>query len=207
MQYNEKSKKSMENIQKFFKIISKIFTYILVFIALIIIVFSLIYLYQIKFQNKIYANVLGYTALEVKSGSMMPNIEIADLVIVKVIENKTKDSFKINDVITFKKNNHLITHRIISLDKNNLITKGDANNTEDQPIEYEDIIGRVEKIIPNIGIWKKVFSDKIVLIPLSLSIILFGIAMSIDTKEQIQEKENGIGKKRKKIQKGKRFKK
>lgn len=223
MQYDKKN--NIENIKVVFSLIYKIFINILSIIALIVIVFVIIYLYQLKVQNKIYVNMFGYTILEVKSGSMEKAILIGDLVVVELFEksekneeeNKNKnlktdinkeikDNLQINDIITFKKENNLITHRIIILNEDHLITKGDANNSEDKPISYNDVIGKIIHIIPNVGIWKKVLLEKQVFIPLSSGIILLVTAILIDTEENKEEKKEVNEKKRKKIQKGKRFK-
>ena len=185
--------------------ISEIFAKIAVLISIIIMISVIYFFYQIKIQNKIYVNILGYTILEVKSGSMEDHILIGDLLLVKVLENKNKDELKINDVITFRKEKHLITHRIIKLEENSLTTKGDANNTEDEPIVFDDIIGKVVKILPNVLIWKKVLAETKVLIPLIAGFTLFAIATIIDTREDSLEREKN--EKRTKIQKGKRFKK
>lgn len=229
--------------RQIFLVASEVFSSVVIVIAIVIIVFTLTYLFQIKIQNKLYANIFGYTILQVKSGSMGKEILIGDLVVVQVLNNSnssnnnsnsnnsnnkdvaktspTEDSTALktkqttehiknniakNDVITFEKENFLITHRVLELNEDNLVTKGDANNTEDKPIEYTDVIGKVVNIIPNIAVWEQVFSEKTVIIPLVGGITLLIFAVLIDTNETIKEKKELNGKKRTKIQKGKRFK-
>lgn len=220
---NKEKLKNTYSVKKVFSKIYKVFINILSVIAIIVIVFASIYLYQLKVQKKLYVDTFGYTILEVKSGSMEDEILIGDLVILKLINKNSindgvdkeksnfkyiKENLKINDIITFEKENHLITHRIVELNENELITKGDANNVEDKPISYNQIIGKVIYIIPNVGIWKKVFSEKQVLLPLLGGIVFLVIAILIDTEEIKKEEKDKDGKeKRKKIQKGKRFKK
>ena len=70
-----------------------------------------------------------------------------------------------------------------------IITKGDANNTTDNPITRSEVIGKVIKIIPNIAIWKKVFTSPKVIISVITTIIFFGIAFSFKEKNQCKEKE------------------
>ncbi len=199
---NKKSKK---------EIFSKITYCLISLLALIVIVISISFLVQIKILNKNYGNLFGYTVLQVKSGSMQKEIMISDLVIVEILANSNQDNIdqikeniEVNDVITFNRENYLITHRVIEKNENNLITKGDANNTADKAVDYEDVVGKVVKIIPNIAIWKKVFSEKSVLIPLSSGVLLLIITMMIDDSEEVEEEVDG--KKKQKIQKGKRFK-
>ncbi len=198
--------------------LSKIFSYLIFLISLIIIFFSSFYLVQTKVLKKNYANIFGYTILDVKSGSMQKEIMIGDLVIVKILaseknaeENidnndidKIKDNINVEDIITFIKEDYLITHRVLEKRDEDIITKGDANNTEDDPILYKDIVGKVVKIIPNIAIWKKVFAEKSVLVPLLSGTILLVITLMIDDGKETKKEING--KKKNKIQKGKRFK-
>lgn len=226
MQYDkDKNKDKVKEIQKTKKtknILSKSFSYILVFISLIIIIFNVLVVVQTKVLKKNYANIFGYTMLEVKSGSMQNEIMIGDFIIVKILEdssnkdnkgnidnkesiNNLKKNIKVNDIITFLRENYLITHRVIEKNEDNLITKGDANNTADESLYYNDVVGKVIKIIPNIAIWKKVFSEKSVFIPLSSGILLLLIVFMIDDSEETKKEDDGENKK--KIQKGKRFKK
>ena len=57
------------------------------------------------------------------------------------------------DVITFVGlDNRVVTHRIISFKKNNYLTKGDANRSEDEAaVKRENILGKVILIVPKIG--------------------------------------------------------
>ena len=41
--------------------------------------------------------------------------------------------------------------RILSIDGETVVTKGDANNTADAPIRLEDIKGRVVATLPHVG--------------------------------------------------------
>ena len=141
---NNKIKKCIENI---FNCILNI----LLIIITILIIIGIYYIFQIKIQNKNYANMFGYTFFEVATGSMSPTIEIGDVVIVKI----TKD-VKENDIIVYNEGKSFVTHRLIKINQDKIIAKGDANNTEDKPITQENILGKVTKIIPNLGTWRKV---------------------------------------------------
>ena len=92
-----------------------------------------------KILKKDIATVAGYAALEVISGSMEPTLHIGDMII---INTKAKD-YKKGDIITFyDKNGSFVTHRIVSISDTELITKGDNNNTNDEPNVPENIIGK-----------------------------------------------------------------
>ena len=47
----------------------------------------------------------------------------------------------------------VVTHRIVSIsaDRSEFVTKGDANNTEDEPISADQIIGQYSGRIPKVG--------------------------------------------------------
>lgn len=94
-------------------------------------------------MKKDYANVFGYTYFVVATGSMSGTIEVNDVVIVKIGEEAN-----INDIITYKTDDgEFITHRVVKKIDNQIITQGDVNNTEDEPISKEDIVGKVTMVI------------------------------------------------------------
>jgi len=172
----------MKFLEKLLRIIFNLLTVLMVFIV-IIIAYNF---FQIGIFNKKYSNFFGYTFFEVTTGSMSGTIEIDDLVVVKI----TKD-IKQDDIITFEEKNNLITHRVIKIDGNKLVTKGDANNAEDEPIEKSVIVGKVIKILPKFGIWVKVLSDVKVIASIIVTIILFGLAIS-NEKEKKQKEETSF---------------
>lgn len=132
------------------KVFSGLINLLLVFIS-IIMMFGIYYIMQIKIEKKEYANMFGYTFFEVATGSMSPTIKVGDVVIVKITKNVNK-----NDVIVFKDENNFITHRLIETNQDELVTKGDANNSKDRKILKEQVLGQVIFIAPKVGIWKKV---------------------------------------------------
>ena len=75
---------------------------------------------------------------KVETGSMEDKINVGDyLIILK------QNNYNIGDVVTYKKDNYFITHRIIKMDNKEIITKGDANTSEDEPIKKSNIVGKV----------------------------------------------------------------
>lgn len=163
--------------KKVYKLASIVLNIFLTISTLILIV--LIYNYvQTKILRKDYCNFFGYTAFKVVSGSMADTINIGDIVIVK-IEND-KNNINTNDIIVFKQDEYVITHRVINIDGDRILTKGDANNTEDKTIERDQIIGKVTKVVTNINIWKKVFTSPTVFTSIIVTVILFAIAFSVE---------------------------
>lgn len=112
-------------------------------------------------------NLFGYTVFKTETGSMKNTIGIGDFVIVKI----GKD-VEYNDIITFKEKNTFITHRIIEINDENIVTKGDNNTAKDEPISRENVVGKVVFIIRDVETWKKVFTDIKVIIPLGITVLL-----------------------------------
>ena len=108
---------------------------------------------------------------------MANTINIGDIVVVKVNE-----AFKENDIIVYKEENSFITHRVIKIDGQDLITRGDANNSEDKPIKSDQILGKVIYIIPKIGIWRRVLASPEILGMIIISIILLGVVLMLTSK-------------------------
>lgn len=83
----------------------------------------------------------------INSGSMEPNIKVGSVVIV---EKQTK--YHLNDIVTYKLDDLIITHRLVNVENNNWLTKGDANNSIDPwQIQENQIKGKVIFHIPYLG--------------------------------------------------------
>lgn len=164
----------MENIKKIIeKIVENLFNLIIIFLIILVIIFLYSFI-QLKLLKKEYVNIFGYSFFRIETGSMSGTIEIDDIIIVKITKN-----VKNNDIITFKKENSIITHRIVKLEEEKIVTKGDSNNIEDEPISKNDIIGKVVFTFKNMEIWKKVFTTPKVYISIIITLLLFGISFSI----------------------------
>jgi len=168
---------------KILKIIKNIIINLIIFILGIIAIIAIWTSIQLNVQNKEYINLFGYSMFSTATGSMSPTMEIGDIVIVKIGEQA-----KEKDIITYKKDNEFITHRIMKIDGESIIAKGDNNNTQDEEITKDAIIGKVVFIMNNVEVWKKVFSDTSVIIPIIITVILFIILVSY--KEKTGEKND-----------------
>lgn len=93
-------------------------------------------------------NVFGFSTAVVVSGSMSPAINTNDMIVIQ-----KQNDYKLNDIISFNTGKSIVTHRITEVkDEGGFITKGDANNVDDQNIITPDmILGKVIFIIPGIG--------------------------------------------------------
>ena len=115
---------------KILKVIKNIVIDILIVILLGLIVFN--------FLNKTKpVPIFNYYLLTVKTGSMMNALNIGDNIIVKKV-----DDYKVGDIITYKKDDIYVTHRITKIDGNTVTTKGDANNTEDPSFNRKKVLGK-----------------------------------------------------------------
>lgn len=125
----------MKNISGLIKTIA----YLILTFIVGIVIYSFI---STQILKKDYTNIFGYTYYSVATGSMKPVISPNDLIFVKITKNVSK-----GDIITFKDNGSIVTHRLIDINNNKYITKGDANNTSDIGISKSDIIGKVVHVI------------------------------------------------------------
>jgi len=82
--------------------------------------------------------------LTVISRSMYPVLNRGDLILVKAV---TPEEIEVGTVVVFRHQGGLAVHRVVKIRGQTIVTKGDANPKEDDPITYDDIVGRV----PNVG--------------------------------------------------------
>ena len=95
--------------------------------------------------------IFGIEIYGILTGSMDPACPTGSLVYVKSVN---PESLQEKDIVTFQKGNLVITHRVAKNDvqKEELITKGDANNANDiQPVAYKQIKGKVALTVPLLG--------------------------------------------------------
>lgn len=65
-----------------------------------------------------------------------------------------------------------MTHRVVEINNNEeIITKGDANTSKDDPISKKDIVGKVVFIISNVAVWIEVLKTPQVIIAILITII------------------------------------
>lgn len=139
---------------------------ILIFLFSIVLLVSLYIGIQTKVFKNDYANFFGYSIFEVQTGSMSGTIEAGDWIIIDLSKKAN-----LNDIVTYESNGNFITHRVIEIYGGTYVTKGDANSAKDDPIDAEEIVGTVTKILPRLGIIRKTLFNPFVLI--SVILVLF----------------------------------
>lgn len=104
--------------------------------------------------------VFGHTYLNVLSESMTPEFESKDLIFGKLV--KDTKTLKVGDIITYRDENILVTHRIESIEEGHktFITKGDANETSDiKKVMPQQIVSKYKNKIPKAGTILAKFQD------------------------------------------------
>ena len=112
----------------------------------------------------------------VVTGSMEDHIHVGDYILIY-----KKNDYQIGDVVTFKEKDSMITHRIIREENGYFITKGDANNTEDEKISKDKIVGKAILIG---GLLNIVINYKYAIIGVLLSMYLIGWIIDDLTKKE-----------------------
>ena len=173
------------------KLVGKIIDYALNILIVILAIFLLISMYtafQVKILGNEYSNFFGYSLFEVQTGSMHGTIESGDWIIVKT----TRD-VNVGDIVTYKHGNDFITHRIIESYKGTYITKGDANNAKDDPIDQSQIVGRVVKTLHGFGILRRTIFNPFVILLLIITLYLFNLTFKSGKSKFDMKVEKAIG--------------
>ncbi len=155
--YEQREKASGSIFQK-----AMSFFYNLVFygVTLGILLMSLMF----AFSSKSNASIFGYRFYTVMSNSMAPQkngpaggFYAGDILLVRGMKG---DQVKTGDIVTFAvgDSGSYLTHRVVEkMDELNgeagsyLITKGDANTTNDPPIKADRVFGKVLFAVPKVG--------------------------------------------------------
>ena len=128
-------------------------------VILILIIILLCSYFALRYFNRI-------VIYSVETGSMEDNIHAGDYILVV-----KKSKYEVGDVVTYRSNDGYITHRIIDKRGNEITTKGDANNIEDDKIDESIIVG---KVVLSGGILNIIINYKYTIVGLLLSLYLFG---------------------------------
>ncbi|NOJ28952.1 MAG: signal peptidase I [Nitrososphaeraceae archaeon] len=165
---------------------SKLPTLIKDIIIIVIGVAIIFFVIQYVFGNPFYI---------VSSGSMIPVLNIGDILIVG--EKDTFDELELGDVIVFNRpagHDKVIVHRVFKIlneTERIIVTKGDANDGlipgTDFPIKHDDFIGQVVYVIPQVGQVLKALSPPVnyILIALIIGAMIF-VNVRKGKKSQIQ---------------------
>ena len=118
---------------------------VLTILLSLIIAFNLCSIFNVSFFH--------YRVYRIATGSMVPNLKVGELILVK-----DDSKYMVGDVVTYAKNNVYITHRIVQIDGDNVVTKGDNNNVNDDAITKNDVVGKMVYKLKIIGFINYLFS-------------------------------------------------
>ena len=83
------------------------------------------------------------------TGSMEPVMYPGDVAILQKVD---QEDIQVGDVIQFWAESYFIIHRVVAIEENKFITKGDNNNTNDsKPVEFGQIKGKLITQVKYLG--------------------------------------------------------
>jgi len=142
-------------------------------------------IYQHFFSEKPYNGFFNIGYAVVVSGSMEPNVCVDDLIIY---QEKETNEYEVGDVVVYEAYENgtpiLITHRIIKVDDATFTTKGDANLVEDEPVNKNQVVGRIVWRFAYVGILVDFVKTPLGYATAALTIILLIALNIILTKNQ-----------------------
>lgn len=182
-------------VHKTLKIIFDILYVIMLLFFVLVVVISM--------QSKLSGDVVRfgkYQLYAVEGGSMEPNIKKGSVIIISPVDIK---SLQVGDVITFinpDDNKTVVTHRIVKInegDEITFITRGDANNADDNDLlPANNILGKVHIAIPFIGFLMSFARTKeglltLIIIP-GVLIIFFEILNLVKASRQLKRRKEDL---------------
>lgn len=169
-------------------------------VVLFVILIFFILLNIFSMNNK---SLFGFRIYRVISGSMQPALQIGDVIIIKKANNYAE-----KDIITYDNGLTTITHRIKSIDGDEIITEGDANDAPDKPITKDRILGKYFFRISTFSVFSIMLTGKtiyLIMVLVLFAILLFAISDRVtrnleyrrnNFKKVIKEKDNKEQKKK-----------
>lgn len=180
-----------EKAKKALKIVGRVLSIALILIEVLIIIFLVVS----KVQGDT-PTLFGYQMYFIRTGSMEPYLEPGDVIISKKYDGRELVSGENGDVVTYRgsigNRAELITHRVIEVDGDEIITQGDANNIADSPITKNEIeavmvyktvvIDKIYKVISTTwGFWLLIF------MPIAILIISEIVSLAKELKKEKDE--------------------
>lgn len=117
-------------------------------LAVIIALYCLAYLVAVIATGDPLPMPLGFGSAVVLSGSMEPALSVNDLIFVV-----KSGEYGVGDIVVYSTGGTPVVHRVVQADMQSgiIITRGDANNTDDDPISVSRIKGKMLFAIPFVG--------------------------------------------------------
>lgn len=180
----------------------KVFLQIINILSVVIIALALFVLLSVVLTRRgDTPNVLGFSAFRVVSGSMRPELQEDDLIVIKRV---APDKIAVGDIISFyspdpELRGAVNTHRVTAVAEEGgqyvFTTKGDANMIEDKyGVRGDEVLGKVVLVSALLGKLSRLAANPLVFIPLILvpllAILLTNLVRTVRlAKEAAQEEE------------------
>lgn len=162
---------------------ARIFRFI-VFFAFALFIGISIYIFNARVMlHEPYPTIGGYGWSLVISGSMEPTININDVVVTK-----EQNSYDVDDVITYVDENgqSMVIHRVVDINSSGkYITKGDANNASDKPVDASRVRGKLIAVLPGCGF---IFSSVFIYILGGIIVALLILSFINEAKQRKEDK-------------------
>ena len=183
-----------EKAKKALKVTGRVFSVALIAFEVLLIIFLIV--------SKVQGGpptLFGHQMYFIRSGSMSPYLEVGDVIISKKYDGGELVAGENGDVVTYygdvNGRTELITHRVIEVDGDTVVTKGDYNTSADSPIsksEIEAVMTYKTVIIDDIygvisttwGFWLLIFT------PIALLIVSEIISLVKEIKKEKQEADD-----------------
>lgn len=119
-------------------------------VGLFVVILS-IYLIKKAISKEPVTKIFGYSFYYVETGSMMPIINVGDMIIVKEFNS---EHYEVGMNVTYLPDGakSTVTHQIVERNGNIITTRGmntETNNTNDEPFDVSCIVGEVVHIWTN----------------------------------------------------------
>lgn len=183
----------------------KVFLQIINILSVVIIALALFVLLSVVLTRRgDTPNVLGFSAFRVVSGSMRPELQEDDLIVIKRV---APDKIEVGDIISFyspdpELRGAVNTHRVTAVTEEGgqyvFTTKGDANVIEDKyGVRGDEVLGKVVLVSALLGKLSRLAANPLVFIPLILvpllAILLTNLVRTVRlAKEAAQEERREL---------------
>ena len=185
------------------KIAKRILSLFILIILLPILFVNLVILINSYTKPNEVPSFFGWKPFIVLSGSMETQIYAGDLVVVKEVDTNT---LKKNDIIAFREDDIVITHRIVDIKNEEgqirYITKGDNNNAQDSGfVTQEQVEGLYQFKVSRLGNLAMFIQTPIgIIVSLSIPLLILLIMQIAESKREKEyykqkiDKENDMKK-------------
>ena len=134
------------------------------------IIFKIIYILVIIYLIIFIPIIWGYKPLVIVSGSMEPILKVGGILYYKTIP---LDDYKIDDILVYRIPDHNVSHRIVEINNNSFLTKGDVNEYLDNPVNTSQILGKGTNFsIPLIGYYANFIYNHKYLLYISIFVVV-----------------------------------